>query len=32
MMAKQAYNDYWYNGDPCSLEWYKLWQENMKNG
>lgn len=31
-MAKQAYNYYWYNGEPCSLEWYKLWQENMKNG
>jgi hypothetical protein len=30
-MAKQAYNDYWYNGEPCSMEWFKLWQENKKN-
>ena len=26
-MAKQQYNDYWYNGEPCSLELFKLWQE-----
>lgn len=30
-LAKQAYNDYWYNGEPCSMEWYKRWQESQKD-
>ena len=30
-MAKEQYNDYYYNGEPCSLDWFKLWQENKKN-
>lgn len=23
-MAREAYNPFWYNGSPCSLEWYNL--------
>lgn len=30
-MAKQQYNDYFYNGEPCSLAWFELWQENKKS-
>lgn len=29
-MAKEAYNDYYYNGEPCSLELFNLWQESKK--
>ena len=29
-MADERYNDYYYNGKPCSIEWYKLWKENKK--
>lgn len=25
-MAKEKFNPYWYNGEPCSLEYYKLWK------
>lgn len=24
------YNDYFYNDEPCSMEWYKLWKEKQK--
>lgn len=27
-MAKEAYNPYFYNGQPCSIDWYYLWKEN----
>lgn len=27
--AKPQYNDYYYNDQPCSLEWFNLWRENM---
>lgn len=27
----KVYNDYFYNDEPCSLEWYNLWKES-KNG
>lgn len=26
-MAKPEYNDYYYHGEPCSIEWYRLWKE-----
>jgi hypothetical protein len=26
-MAKEAYNDYFYNGQPCSTDWYNKWKE-----
>lgn len=26
-MAKETYNPYYYNGEPCSPDWYKLWKE-----
>lgn len=26
-MAKEAYNGYFYNDEPCSLEYYKRWKE-----
>lgn len=29
-MAKEQYNDYFYNGEPCSLEWFKQWQESKE--
>lgn len=29
-MAKEAYNPYFYNGEPCSREWYELWKTNKK--
>ena len=29
-MAKEAYNGYYYNGEPCSLEYYKRWKESKK--
>lgn len=28
-LAREAYNDYFYRGEPCSLEWYKLWKEKQ---
>ena len=28
-MAKPEYNDYYYHGEPCSMEWYKLWKEKQ---
>lgn len=31
-MAKPAYNPYFYNGQPCSREWYELWKQNNKKG
>ena len=27
-MAKPQYNPYYYNGKPCSYEWYKMWRDN----
>lgn len=30
-MAKPAYNPYFYNGQPCSREWYELWKQNKKD-
>lgn len=27
-MAKEAYNGYYYNGEPCSMELYKQWKES----
>jgi len=30
-MAKPAYNPYFYNGQPCSREWYELWKLNKKD-
>lgn len=30
-MAREQYNDYYYNGEPCSLELFELWQENKKD-
>lgn len=29
-MAKEQYNDYFFNGEPCSEELFKMWQENNK--
>ena len=29
-MSKPAYNPYFYNGQPCSRDWYLLWKENNK--
>jgi hypothetical protein len=26
-MAKDKYNPYYFQGEPCSLQWYKLWKE-----
>ena len=26
-MAKEAYNGYYFNGEPCSLEYYNSWKE-----
>jgi len=26
-MAKEKWNPYYYNGEPCSLDWYKLKKE-----
>ena len=26
-MAKETYNPYYFNGEPCSPDWYKLWKE-----
>lgn len=26
-MSREGYNPFFYNGQPCSLEWYKLWKE-----
>jgi len=30
-MAKDKYNPYFFNGEPCSIEWYKVWKENNDN-
>ncbi len=30
-MAKEQYNNYFYNGEPCSTEWFELWQRNQKD-
>lgn len=27
-LAREAYNPFFYNGEPCSLEWYKIYKEN----
>ena len=29
-MAKPAYNGYYYEGEPCSLEYYKKWKAGQK--
>lgn len=29
-LAKEAYNGYFYNGEPCSLDYYKQWKEKAK--
>ena len=29
-MAKEQYNGYFYEGEPCSLEWYKKFKEEKK--
>lgn len=29
-MAKEAYNPYFYKGEPCSLEYYLLWREKKE--
>lgn len=29
-MADQRYNPYFYNGQPCSLEWYREWKTNQE--
>lgn len=29
-MAKEAYNGYFYDGEPCSLVYYKKWKESQK--
>lgn len=29
-LAKEKWNGYFYNGEPCSLEWYEKWKENQK--
>jgi hypothetical protein len=29
-MAKPLYNDYYFNGEPCSLTWFKKWQDSKK--
>jgi hypothetical protein len=26
----KVYNPYWYNDEPCSLEWYRQWKESKK--
>jgi hypothetical protein len=30
-LAKEAYNGFYYNGEPCSLEYYKLFKEGKLN-
>lgn len=30
-MAKEQYNDYWYNGEPCSLDWFEQWQRSKED-
>lgn len=27
-LAKEAYNPYWYKGEPCSLKYYKEWKNS----
>lgn len=27
-MAKETYNPYFYNGEPCSRDWYLMWKES----
>lgn len=29
-LAKPAYNPFYYEGEPCSLEWYKKWKTEKK--
>jgi hypothetical protein len=29
-MAKEAYNGYFYDGEPCSIEYYKKWKAGQK--
>lgn len=29
--AGKVYNDYFFKGEPCSLDWYKAWKENNKD-
>ena len=28
-MSKEAYNPYFYKGEPCSIEYYKSWKEKQ---
>lgn len=30
-MAKKEYNGYFYDGEPCSLEYYKKFKEGQKS-
>jgi hypothetical protein len=30
-MAKEAYNPYYFQNSPCSLEWYRKWKLNKEN-
>lgn len=30
-MAKEKFNPYYYNGEPCSLEWYEKWKVENDN-
>lgn len=29
-MAKEQYNPYWYEGEPCSIAWFTEWKESNK--
>ena len=29
-MAKEAYNGYFYKGNPCSIDWYNEWKNKLK--
>lgn len=30
-MADKKYNPFWYQGEPCSIEWYKKWKKEQKD-
>ena len=30
-MASDKYNPYFYNGEPCSKDWYDIWKSNKEN-
>jgi hypothetical protein len=30
-MAREKWNNYFYEGEPCSVQWYELWKEGQKH-